>query len=227
MKERVKTGIKGLDDILSGGIPRGNLVMLTGEPGTGKTIMCLQFLAAGAKENEPGVYVSLEEPEKHIIKVANDFGWDLEELTRKDLLKIEFIELYDFEKMREQIEDAIDSIKAKRVAIDPGVMFRLYFERELDARKSILSLGRMLKDSGVTTLITNERGGNNKGLYGLEEYVSDGVIVIYHSRIKGRFVRGVGIIKMRGTKVSEKIHPLSINLKGVEIDSAKQLTEEL
>ena len=144
--KKIKTGITGLDDILNGGIPIGNLVVVSGEPGAGKTIMCLQYLYRGITEyNEPGVYVSLEESPDEIVKTAAQFGWDMMSLVKQGKLAILTIELYDFDKLRNTIEDIIEKIGAKRLVIDPGVIFRLFFEKELDARKRILSLGKMLK----------------------------------------------------------------------------------
>ncbi|MDP2974373.1 MAG: ATPase domain-containing protein, partial [Candidatus Diapherotrites archaeon] len=155
--ERTKTGVPGLDDILYGGIPRNNLVVISGDPGSGKTCLCLEFLYYGAvKYGEAGVYVSLEESEGEIIGFAELFGWDVKGLIEQKLLSIVTVELYDFDKLKNTIEDEIARLQAKRLVIDPGVVFRLYFDRELDARKRILSLGRMLKRIGCTAVITNE-----------------------------------------------------------------------
>ena len=138
------------------------------------------------------------------------------------------IELYDFDKLRNTIEDAINAIKAKRIVIDPGVIFKLYFERELDARKRILSLGRMLKKSGCTAIITNEIALNKKtSLFGLEEYVADGVILLYHTMLEDHFVRSIGVVKMRGTKISEKLHPIEITSEGLKVLSKQELFEEV
>ncbi len=130
--------------------------------------------------------------------------------------------------MRNTIEDSILSMNAKRVVIDPGVIFKLFFEKELDARKSILSLGRMLKKMGVTSIITNEINlDGSRSLFGLEEYVADGVILMYHTKMENKFVRSIAILKMRGTRISEKLHPLIIDKGGVRILSKQELFEEV
>jgi len=227
--ERTKTGVPGLDEILDGGIPRKNLVVISGDPGSGKTGLCLEFLYFGAiKFNEPGVYISLEESEEEIISFAELFGWDIRALIKKGMISIVTVELYDFDKLKNTVEDEISRLHARRLVIDPGVVFRLYFDRELDARKRILSLGRMLKRIGCTTIITNEISLDKvTSLFGLEEYVADGVLLLYHTKLEDRFIRSIGVLKMRGTKISEKLHPVSITKDGIKILANQELFEEV
>jgi len=226
---RTKTGVPGLDEILYGGIPTGNLLVVSGDPGSGKTGLCLEYLYNGVvKYNEPGVYISLEETIEEIVNFAELFGWDFRTLMEKKLISIITVELYDFDKLKNTIEDEISRLGAKRLVIDPGVVFRLYFERELDARKRILSLGRMLKRIGCTAIITNEISLDKaSSLFGLEEYVADGVILLYHTRLEDRFIRSIGILKMRGTKISEKLHPVRITGDGIKILAKQELFEEV
>ena len=227
--ERTRTGVPGLDEILNGGIPRNNLVVISGDPGSGKTCLCLEFLYYGAiKYNEPGVYISLEESEEEIIAFAELFDWDVHSLIEKKMLSIVTVELYDFDKLKNTVEDEISRLNAKRLVIDPGVVFRLYFDRELDARKRILSLGRMLKRIGCTAVITNEISLEKAAsLFGLEEYVADGVIRLYHTKLEDRFIRSIGILKMRGTKISEKLHPIRITKDGLKILAKQELFQEV
>lgn len=218
-----------MDDLLYGGIPQGNLVVASGDPGSGKTSFCLQFIYNGAfKYNEPGVYISLEETQQELFDISSYFGWDFKPLIEKKLVKMETIELYDFDKLKNAIEDAVEHIGAKRIVIDPGVVFRLFFEKELDARKTILSLGRMLKELNCTSIITNEISLEKMtSLFGLEEYVADGVILLYHTKIENRFIRSVGVLKMRGTRISEKLHPLEITKDGIVVLSKQELFEDI
>ena len=226
---RTKTGVQGFDEIIFGGIPKGNLVVFSGDPGSGKTVFCFSFLYEGVKRyNEPGVYVSLEESSDDLLDNALEFGMDFKPLIDEGKLKIITIELYDFDKLKNSIEDAVQAINAKRVVIDPGVVFRLFFEKELDARKRILSLGKTLKHLGCTSIITNEISlDESHSLFGLEEYVADGVVLLYHTKTQNRFVRSIAILKMRGTKVSEKLHPLQITKTGLKILSKQELFEEV
>lgn len=227
--ERVKTGVPGLDDMMGGGIPKGNLVVLSGDPGSGKTVLCWQYIYYGATQyDEKSVYVSLEESEQTIFEGALEFGWDLKKLVKEGKLIIVTLELYDFERLKAAIEDNVKAIGAKRVVIDPGVIFRLFFERELDARKRIVSLGKMLKSIGVTTIITNELSLEKmNSLYGLEEYVADGVILLYHTKIKNRFIRSAAILKMRNTEITETLKPVKITNEGIKILSKSELFEEV
>jgi KaiC/GvpD/RAD55 family RecA-like ATPase len=226
--ERTPTNIPGLDELIEGGIPKGNLVVLTGDPGSGKTIFCLQYLYQGAKEhNETGIYISLEEKPTELIQTASIFGWDFQPLIDKGKIIIQTVELYDFDKLRDSIEDLVTKHKATRLVVDPGVIFHLYFERELDARKRILSLGKVLKKLHVSTIITNEGGNTSQpGLYGLEEYVADGVILLYHTRVRNRFVRSIGILKMRETNISDKLRPVRITSKGIQVLPKEELFSE-
>jgi len=227
--KRTKTGVPGLDEILYGGIPQNNLVVISGDPGSGKTGLCLEFLYNGIlKYDEPGLYISLEESADEIINFAELFGWDIRPLIEKKVMAIITVELYDFDKLKNTIEDEVNRLGAKRLVIDPGVVFRLYFDRELDARKRILSLGRMLKRIGCTALITNEISlDKSSSLFGLEEYVADGVVLLYHTRLEDRFIRSIGILKMRGTKISEKLHPLRITNDGVKVLAKQELFEDV
>ncbi len=224
--DRVKTGIPGLDALLNGGIPRQNLVVISGDPGSGKTIMCMSFIYFGAKKfNEPGVFISLEETKEDVLKMSSLMGWDFDELLKKKQVEIIAVDLYDFDKLKDLIQDTITRIGAKRLVIDPGVIFRLYFKEELEARKQILGLGKMIKATGCTAIVTNEASAGDNDLFGLEEYVADGVILLYHKKIKDQFVRSIAVLKMRSTKISEQSHPIIITKKGIEVLSKHEVYE--
>ena len=223
--DKVKSGVAGFDDMLRGGIPRGSLVVLSGSPGSGKTIFCLQFINAGILDyNENCVLVLLEESKEEIFESAREFGWDFEEFVKQKKLKILSVNLYDFEILKNNIEDAIRSIDAKRIVIDPGVLFKLFFEKELDARKNIVALGQILKKRKCTAIITNELSLDiNSSLYGLEEYVADGVVLLYHTRVKNKFIRSIAVVKMRNTQISEQLKPVSITKAGIQVHIESEL----
>ncbi len=226
-KDRVKTGIPGFDELVNGGIPKNNLVVISGDPGSGKTIMCMNFIYAGAKKyDEPGIFISLEESRDDILSSANELGMDFIELVGKKKVEVIAVELYDFDKLKDLIEDSIHKLGAKRLVIDPGVIFRLYFKEELEARKQILALGKMIKKSGCTAIITNESSYGQEGLFGLEEYVADGVVLLNHRKIKDKFYRSVAVLKMRNSKISEQSHPVVITKKGLEVLAKQEVYED-
>ena len=225
---RTKTGIPGLDKLLYGGIPKGNLVVISGGPGAGKTTLCLQYLYEGAlKANEPGIYISLEPTKDELIETGLEYGWDIQALIDKKMLEIVKVPLYDFEKLKTLIEDLVDKHKAQRLVIDPAGLFKLFFDKELEVRKAILELGELLKKVGCTTLLTIEMEGTTKSaFYGLEEYIADGVVLLYHTQVATMFVRTIAILKMRGTKISEKLSPLKITEEGVEVLAEEEVFSE-
>ncbi|MFH1391453.1 MAG: ATPase domain-containing protein [Candidatus Diapherotrites archaeon] len=221
--ERTKSCIHGLDELIQGGFPKGNLIVVSGGPGTGKTVFCWQFLHEGIKQyDEPGVYVALEEPDINIVRGAKQFGWDMLEHIENGKLQIINSELYDFDRLKEAIENSIFSIGARRVVIDPGVIFKMFFTDKFDARKRVMSLGKMLKQIGCTTIITSEADSNGNGqIWGLEEFLADGVIQLHHTAINDKFERKLGVIKMRGTRIAEERKKMEITDKGIVVNGKK------
>ncbi|PIN99616.1 hypothetical protein COT72_05045 [archaeon CG10_big_fil_rev_8_21_14_0_10_43_11] len=216
--EKLKTGVPGIDQILNGGIPEGNLVLLTGGPGSGKTTFGLQFLYEGAKKyNEPGIFITLEESPTRLIEHAKDFGFDLAPLIKAKKLRIVKTPLYKFSTLLTAIDDAVTRMNAKRFFLDPAALLNLFFENTLELRKGMVALAELLKKLGCTALITTDTQveGGNISAYGIEEYAADGVITLYHSKVENTFVRMIAVLKMRGTEHSEKIHPLEISKDGL------------
>ena len=154
--ERAPSGVKGLDVLINGGFPKWSTILISGMPGTGKTIFSLQFLVNGVmKYNERGIYVSLEEDVERIKKyMYATFGWPLDELERNKKLVLVKSEIYDFENFKSLIETNVEKIGARRIVIDPITVISLFFERPLDVRRSLLDLDRLLKRLNCTTLLT-------------------------------------------------------------------------
>ncbi|MDI6798687.1 MAG: ATPase domain-containing protein [Candidatus Aenigmarchaeota archaeon] len=231
MIERVKTGIKGLDELMGGGIPRGSTVLLSGGAGTGKTLFGIQFLYNGAiRYKEPGVYVSLEEEPGRVIKNTLDaFGWDLNSLINKKLLSVIKAELYNFDKLKALIEDEVDRIKAKRLVIDQSAILGLFFEKKFQVRKSIFELSKMLKNLGCTTVIVSEipEGTPAISSFGVEEFVADGIIILHFLREGNVLTRALSVRKMRTTYHDTGIHPIQITKKGIEVFPTEQVFEQV
>jgi KaiC/GvpD/RAD55 family RecA-like ATPase len=219
--ERVNSGVEGLDKLISGGFPQGSTILITGGPGTGKSTLCLNYLMIGAlKYNEPGIFISLEEDYSRILwNIKASFSWPIEELIKKNIVKIVRAEIYDFDKLRMLVEDEVDSIGAKRLVIDPTTVLSLFFEKPLEIRRGILDLDRMLKKLGCTSLLTSDvpDGGNGISSFGIEEFTSDGIIILYYLQKRNVFVRALTVRKMRATRHDMGIHPMEITKDGIVV----------
>ncbi len=224
--ERIKTGIQGFDELIEGGLPRNSLIMLSGTAGTGKTTFAMEFLIRGAEQGEPGVYIGLEELDAENLKQVQSFGWDLEGLQKNKKLLLDYPHLYDFERLTMHIEDSVSKIGAKRLVIDSISLIGLYFKDGFKVRRALLDLETLLKRMGCTTLVTCELSEDTKGIsmYGVEEFLADGVIIMQLAKVGEAFKRGINIRKMRATDHSLKIHPLDIKKgKGIVVHHSKEL----
>jgi KaiC/GvpD/RAD55 family RecA-like ATPase len=224
-KSRTNTGVYGLDKLIQGGIPNNNIISLSGTSGSGKTIFGLQFLCRGASEyGENGVFISLEEEPERLIKTCESFGWDARKLIKEKKLIIAKTPLYKFTVLKEIIRDNVSEINAKRLVIDPGAMIDLFFERAIESRKAVVELGVMLKKLDCTSIVTNEE---NKYLPNRTDYSSDGIIYLFYTKVMNQFMRMISVVKMRGTKHSEKIHPINISNKGIEVMNEEEVFQDV
>jgi circadian clock protein KaiC len=207
-EDRVATGVKGFDVLIEGGFPRGDLVLLVGHPGSGKTLLSSQFLYNGAsKYQEPGVYVSFAENRNAFFRNLRRTNMDLERMEREGLFKF-----MDFVTVKEEAIDEIlttviaevDSLHAKRLVIDSFSAMAQAFSQRIDARIVLHTvLGRMTRLGGVTTLLIAEKPLGSRVLGGgMEEFVSDAVVELTHSLERGYLVRNLDIVKMRGTRTT-------------------------
>lgn len=229
--QRVKTGISGLDKMLNGGFIRGRNVLLSGPAGTGKTTLAMQFIYNGAvRHNEPGLYVTLEENKEKIYEDMLKFGLDLKkaEATGKFFLiggPIASLTSY-MDKVDAKVNDIIDEIievvkenNISRVAIDSINLFTMLLESDREKRRALAALGNALSSLGCTTILTSETKEGTMALsrYGIEEFVVDGVLVLYLVRQGSQFAPGIVIRKMRGTSHDKEIRLYRITDKGVEV----------
>ena len=238
---RIQTGIDGFDKLIEGGIPEGRSILISGGTGTGKTIFAIQFLINGAKQEEPGIYLTLDERPDLIREDMLRFGWNIRELEDKGKIQIidgtiakvgipsdEEFSLpatgFDLDKLLLELMRTIKKIKAKRVVIDSIPALGMNFENEHEIRKAILKIVYLLSRAGVTTLLTTEvnEGSKQFGKYGVEEFVSDGVIVLHYMGIGTQSNRTLHIRKMRATKHSEDLHPLEITNTGLKIHNVEE-----
>ncbi|MCX6777077.1 MAG: hypothetical protein NTY73_03880 [Candidatus Micrarchaeota archaeon] len=221
--ERVPSGVDGLDDLIEGGFERNSVVLVCGDAGSGKTTMLLQFLYNGATQyGEPGIFVTFEEGKKWIYKHALQYGWDLKELEEKNLFRlIEYRPQQIAEIIRGggMIKDAIDSMGAKRIGIDSLTSYSTLFKTPFEGREAVLALFNRLRDWNCTSMIVSEiilQFGSRRDEAGVE-FLSDGVLLLYYARQQDMKVRAMEILKMRGTKHSDKICPFKFGDKGMVI----------
>lgn len=188
---KTPTGISGLDEITLGGFPKGRPTLICGGAGCGKTLFSLEFIVRGAEEfNEPGVFIAFEEKAEELAANVASLGFDLTQLQKDKKLRIDYIHIdkseieetgeYDLEGLFIRLGHAIDSIGAKRVVLDTIENLFSGLTNEGIIRAELRRLFQFLKDKGVTAIITGERGEKTLTRQGLEEYVSDCVILLDH-----------------------------------------------
>jgi circadian clock protein KaiC len=228
--EKIRTLIEGFDDISHGGLPIGRTTLVSGTSGTGKTQYAIQFLYNGITQfEEPGVFVTFEETTADIIKNAVSFGWDLQKLIDEGKLFIldaspdpegqDVVGNFDFSALIERVQYAIKKYKAKRVSIDSvTALFQQYDSASL-VRREILRLVTRLKQIGVTTIITTERIEEYGPVarFGVEEFVSDNVIIVRNVLESERRRRTIEILKLRGTTHMKGEYPFTITNQGINI----------
>ncbi|HDI72593.1 MAG TPA: circadian clock protein KaiC [Candidatus Altiarchaeales archaeon] len=229
MTEHMKTGIEGLDNILGGGIPRGQSVLLAGSCGTGKTILCQQFLFTGAKEfNETGVYITLSESRDRMLKNLESFEFYDKELIESDKIKIVDItqdaRLMNLEPLTvkgimNMVTSIIRDSDAKRVVIDSVTAICNSLGNERNVRDFLFELGLQMQYLDCTSIFISEIAPMKfqYSVFGVEEFIADGVILMREHEEKGDLIRTLQVVKMRGISHSRNRHIVEISTKGVEL----------
>lgn len=226
--EKSPTGIKGLDEITEGGLPKGRPTLIAGGAGSGKTLMSMQFLVQGALEyNEPGVFVAFEESAEELTKNFASLGIDLEDLTDRKKILVDYIYIdsseieetgeYDLEGLFIRLGSAIDSIGAKRVVLDTIEVLFAGFKNYAILRSELRRLFRWLKSKGVTAIVTGERGDGTITRFGLEEYVADCVILLDNRMENQIATRRLRIVKYRGSRHGTNEYPFLIEEDGISV----------
>ena len=222
------TSIQGLDEITGGGLPKGRPTLVCGASGCGKTLFAMEFLVRGATlYNEPGVFVSFEETEEELTANVVSLGFDLDSLVARKKIFLEHVHIergeleeggeYDLEGLFVRIHHAIESIDAKRVALDTIESLFSGLPNPLILRAELRRLFRWLKKKGVTTIITGERGESTLTRQGLEEYVSDCVILLDHRVTDQTSIRRLRIVKYRGSTHGTNEYPFLIDEDGFSV----------
>ncbi|RLI32983.1 KaiC domain-containing protein [Candidatus Bathyarchaeota archaeon] len=240
--ERVETGIPGLDEILKGGIPKRNIVLLSGGPGTGKSIFGQQFLYNGLKKGEPGILVVLEEHPVQVRISMAQFGWDVKEYEGKG--KFAIVDAFtagvgeaakreryvvrapdDFQALADVVRDAIRDIGAERAVIDS--VTTLYITKPAMARSIVLQIKKILSGLGCTSILISQVSVTERGFGGPGvEHAADGIIRLDLDEVNGNLQRSIIVWKMRGTSHSMRRHPFQITSHGITINPRQTVSIE-
>jgi len=225
---KLPTGIRGFDEITGGGLPEGRIALVCGGPGCGKTLFGMEFLVHGAVDyDEPGLFVAFEETPEELEKNVASLGFELKDLERRKKLIVDYIPVerseieetgdYDLEGLFIRLGHLIDSIGAKRVVLDTIEALFSGFPNELILRAELRRLFRWLKDKGVTSIITAEKGNETLTRHGLEEYVSDCVIILDHLVRENVATRRLRVVKYRGSHHGTNEYPFIIGDTGISV----------
>ena len=222
------TGIRGLDEITRGGLPTGRPTLVCGGPGSGKTLLALTFLVNGALQfDEPGVLMTFEENEGEIASDVASLGFDLPELVKAQKLAVDYVRVerseieetgeYDLEGLFVRLDHAIRTVGARRVVLDTIESLFAGLKNDTILRSELRRLFRWLKEQGVTALITGERGDGALTRQGLEEYVSDAVILLDHRVHDQVSTRRLRVVKYRGSHHGTNEYPFLIDADGISV----------
>lgn len=242
--DRTTIGIPALDKALNGGIPQGNIVLVSGGAGTGKSTFCLQFLVEGAKKKEKGLYISTEQTASELKKQADTFGWALDELEKKNLLKIEYFDITQGDNFLQKMANSIEQFKPQRIAIDSlttmtdallvsslteETAFTLVQIAEtvspIPRTEQVITKGvlfkliQRIKQYKITTLLTSElhEDLNRLSADGVSEFICDGVILLSYSSLGTNVFRTLNIRKMRYTDHAKTPMTIEFGKKGIEV----------
>jgi KaiC/GvpD/RAD55 family RecA-like ATPase len=241
--ERINTGIKGLDEMLNGGLPKGRTILVVGSPGSGKTTFAMQFLVGGANLGEPGLYISLEEKPERMKSDLASFGWDLDSLEHDG--KITFIDATQLRKPSQRIsqgamspEDRITLAlpeitlgsllrtirkiaaeeNTQRIVVDPVTSLMLRYGEEAKRRRALLLFFDALQSLECSCIMISElRTSVLERRFQLEEFLSEGVILLHTMVHEGNVIRGIQVEKMRGIAHDTQLRPYQITQSGVEV----------
>ncbi len=239
---RLRTGIRGLDELIDGGFIAGSTIVVSGDTGTGKTTFGLQFIYNGAMQfGEPGVIITFETRPDEIRTGALQFGWDLQKLERENSIVIVDVASSkaglptserhairrgaDLATLAEEIYQAVEEVKAKRLLLDslPGMSIR--YNDPVEARENIYRMSALLQQLRVTAILIGEIN-NPPGYGGIEQSVTQGLIKLNLIERNGCLERSLVIWKMRNTRHSMKRHPFIITEHGIEVDSERTVSIE-
>lgn len=224
---KAPSGIRGLDEITGGGLPRGRVTLVTGGAGTGKTLLGAVFLGEGIRRyGEPGVLLTFEEPEPKVVANVRSLGFDFDRLAREEMLSVLSYPVdpgavvageFDLTPLFGALEGLIGRVDAQRVVLDGIDMLFSALGSEAIVRSELIRITRWLEERGMTTIVTGERGPTGLTRHGIEEYVCDCVIVLDQERRQEISTRYLQIAKYRGSPHGTNAYPFLISGRGITV----------
>jgi circadian clock protein KaiC len=238
---KAATGISGFDEITGGGLPRSRTTLLLGGPGSGKTILSLQFLVHGAQHcKEPGIFVAFEESSKRIVANAESFGWNLEGLRRKKLYFMDAQPMsdlvqsgtFDLSGMLAMLEAQTEAMGAKRIVFDALDVVLALLPDAAAKRREVYRLHEWLLARELSGLITAKAGGDaassvNQEQFGFMQFMVDCAVILNHSVVQGVSQRNLRVQKYRGSGFDENESPFLIGATGLEVDATRAVARVL
>ena len=214
-RNRVETGINLLDEALQGGLPRGSMTLIAGNPGTGKTLLSGEFLYSGASRGDNCLYVSLSEGRHSFLEYMARIGRDLtaeETWRRLEVMDLVTVKEEGLDVLVEMITGHLEETQSKRLVIDSFTALSNAFRESIDARVTLHILSKILAQTHCTTLLVTEipTGSKKIGL-GVEEFVADGIILLRRKILNGSVFRELEIVKMRGTLIERPLHAFTLH----------------
>jgi len=240
--EQIPTGVKGLDEVLHGGLPRGRIILVVGSPGSGKTTFAMQFLVGGANSGEAGLYVSLDEKPERVKMNLSTFEWNLDGLERDG--KLTLIDASQLRRPNSRITTPLTSEKGvelvlpeltlgslartikritseegiQRIVVDPVTSLTLRYVEEAKRRRALLLFFDAIESTGCSCIVTSElRTSMLARKFQIEEYLSQGVVLLHTMVHEGNVIRAVQVEKMRGISHDAQLRPYQIGKSGIEI----------
>jgi circadian clock protein KaiC len=233
MAIRMTSGIPGFDKLIGGGYERGSVVLVSGGPGTGKTTFCLQFVNEGMVNKENSLYITFEELKEDILRDAASFGWNFSAAEKAKRVMIQYYSPFEFEKFLNELEDMITKNDIKRLVIDSTSVFGLYLKDPYEVRKKIWEISTLVKRWGCTALITSEIEGLTDiqsadkerpvSRFGVEEFVSDAVVILHYAALGGEWDRAIQVIKMRRTDHKKGVYSMKMDVTGIKVNPRAQI----
>jgi len=235
MDERVPTHVPGMDELIGGGFPKNTINLVLGPPGSAKSLFGFHYVHNGAvHENEPGIYLTLEESRDNVFRAAESFGMDLQKLEvegklyvidlgkmRAETTASEELDwgLASFDTLQDLLKNHLSFSGVKRIVIDSITAVGLYYKNPELMRRELLRFARFLKGMEVTTMIISETLDERESRYGIEQFVADSLIRMDYESDSGEYRRSINVRKMRFTKHDPLKHPFLIMDNGIEISA--------